>query len=108
MRLELDADRGHAIGDAGLDLAHVIQLRQPVLDRLDEQSLQVDRVGTRIHTDDEGRAELDVRVFLAWHGEERRHAQCRDAGKGHQRELVAADRELQQRHGTRTGSPSSR
>ncbi len=97
--LELQRREGDPVADRGLHLLDVFELGQPVLDRLGDQALEVLRVRARMDRGDEEAGDLEVGILLARHVHEGEPADDDEAQERDQRELVAADRKLEQRHG---------
>ncbi len=103
---EFDGGDGYPVGHGRLDLVDVVELREPVLDRLGHQSLEVLRVGSGVDSGDQESRELQIRIFLAWHAFECEPAEHDQTQEDYDRERVATERELQKRHGP-TPQPAS-
>ena len=96
---ELHRHEGHAVHGVRLEPMHAIKRGDAIFNRLDDQALEVLRIGTRIDGGDEEHGQLEIRVFLARNSGEGIQAQRHQAQEGHQRELIAPYREFQQFHG---------
>ena len=97
-REELDGGERHAVADRGLHLEHVVERGETVFQRLGDQAFQVLRIRARVDSRHREAGDLEVRVFLARHTGEGVPAERDQAQERHQRELVAADRKLEERH----------
>ena len=106
--LELDGREREAVDDRRFHLAHVVELREAVLHRLDDQALEILGVCAGHDRRDAEAGDLERRIFLARHLAEREPAECDEAEENDQRELIAADRKFEHGHAAALspGSPS--
>ena len=97
-RFEFDDRESNAIGDDRLHLPPIVEFCQTIFQRLGDQSLQIFGVCTWHDGCDVETRNSKTGIFFTWNGIERIDAQHHETDKDHERELITADGEAENRH----------
>ena len=98
--LELDLDDADAVERAAVHALDVVELADRVLDRVDDQALDVRRVGAGVGDDDDRHRRVELGILRARDVVQRADADGDQQPEQQQRELPAPDGECPEPHGS--------